>query len=711
MRNSLLLTFACLVATIHASPTCVLRHNSTVLSGTRKLDCEVANCWVEISPSASNGTVLQISAYSSEIIYVMTYFIDGQKKMKTLKGATDNNETFIAGPGEGFLFRRTHGNCNSSMLPEYEFFRIPAESSVCDPFDVHVGYKVVKIQKRKYSNVVDNCPYRLEQLHTDKIGNETLYILSTDNITLQAMYLKDDLETRNGSIIIVPNWESVEFIVDHKHIQKYEGVGVPPIFAVSTNRSCSCNMVTKSTNESVTIQSPGYPDFLCPAMSCKFKVSFPPVTVQGTKVERKLVSINAKSWKGVSLHLKSKTMEKTFDELIFTSLQTKFLIDESDLEITFITSQDLHVGEEGHFKMGIKQIVQGKECKCTLFNQKNHIDDFKNRVTIPAHCDFLFCDWTIIPGVSNLGKQIQIKMENAQDGDEVTVWNREISERYDSNQLMTSRALYISEGIEESHLFFSRTSRGSNSTLIIVIKNVPTTVCDVSETVFVNTVPIVVTSSHYPLPYTAGQCGYYFDSFLKNYHIEVEITDLELEANHDYLNLYDGDAMKSSMKIASLTGNQKNLRFSSSGGSMTAAFSSDNEHFKRGFHLIVVAMPNKEPADTARTISIEDNDESIEMVNSDEEWNEEDMGFRYGKDLDTDSVPNRKSFLNNNIQIFECFLIVAAVAGIATVIRYGLSILKKNASRPNTAISFGNANVSYHSDENDAVVTIENPNQ
>uniref|UniRef100_A0A1I7T0S7 CUB domain-containing protein n=1 Tax=Caenorhabditis tropicalis TaxID=1561998 RepID=A0A1I7T0S7_9PELO len=624
MRNSLLLTFACLVATIHASPTCVLRHNSTVLSGTRKLDCEVANCWVEISPSASNGTVLQISAYSSEIIYVMTYFIDGQKKMKTLKGATDNNETFIAGPGEGFLFRRTHGNCNSSMLPEYEFFRIPAESSVCDPFDVHVGYKVVKIQKRKYSNVVDNCPYRLEQLHTDKIGNETLYILSTDNITLQAMYLKDDLETRNGSIIIVPNWESVEFIVDHKHIQKYEGVGVPPIFAVSTNRSCSCNMVTKSTNESVTIQSPGYPDFLCPAMSCKFKVSFPPVTVQGTKVERKLVSINAKSWKGVSLHLKSKTMEKTFDELIFTSLQTKFLIDESDLEITFITSQDLHVGEEGHFKMGIKQIVQGKECKCTLFNQKNHIDDFKNRVTIPAHCDFLFCDWTIIPGVSNLGKQIQIKMENAQDGDEVTVWNREISE---------------------------------------------------------------------------------------SYHIEVEITDLELEANHDYLNLYDGDAMKSSMKIASLTGNQKNLRFSSSGGSMTAAFSSDNEHFKRGFHLIVVAMPNKEPADTARTISIEDNDESIEMVNSDEEWNEEDMGFRYGKDLDTDSVPNRKSFLNNNIQIFECFLIVAAVAGIATVIRYGLSILKKNASRPNTAISFGNANVSYHSDENDAVVTIENPNQ
>ncbi|EGT30127.1 hypothetical protein CAEBREN_25267 [Caenorhabditis brenneri] len=199
--------------------------------------------------------------------------------------------------------------------------------------------------------------------------------------------------------------------------------------------ACQCNETLKFSHTSgnyseFTLHSPGYPNFLCPLISCDSLISFSKLNVTDGYVERKLVFLHAQSRSGISLQLKSNLINVELNENSFSTLSTSFIVDESDLEVTYKTPKNLYLGSDGHFRMVIKQIQIRNDCVCSIFNRKLISKNYSKRILIPYQCDTFFCDWTITPSPSIKSRGMYILMENVHSDDEVQVWNKQMVETY-----------------------------------------------------------------------------------------------------------------------------------------------------------------------------------------------------------------------------------------------------------------------------------------
>lgn len=699
---------------------CVFKYNASESSFTKKFDCKYKNCWIDVAPSDTHSILLQISTSSANSIatFVYSYLKNGNKTV-SLKGEYKSNRTYFAPPGDGFMFRRASGSCESAKLPEFKFSTVSHDRSICDSLISYVGNnQITEIQSAKTSKYAGNCAYRVLPEIPQQSTSETLYLISSDDVTFSTYVNGDKTNKKVGKTIVVKNWTSVDFRMDYEKPKKYENTEVASIFGVSTNRSCSCNSIQDATSYSFT--SPGSPDFLCPSTHCSSLVSFPtPDNLTSEFLERKLVTVSGNSWRGVSLHLKSDTIEFEFSHKTFSMLNATFVVNDEDLLVTYQTTQELNLGPEGQYKVDIQPIIVPRDCDCSLFSQKIHAGSHNKAMVIPDHCDILFCDWTLIPDDQQSDKMITLFLENGQDGDEIQIWNHQFTEVYDSEVLKNPRHVNIADmASADTHIFFLRRKRRNDSALHIAFDNVEGTACNKEESYDVNEDPLAISSSNYPLEYPLSErCKMLLDA-QEGYYVSVLITDADIENFHDEVIFYDGET-NTDEPIRHVTGLQKNLVINSTGQMMLIEFTSDDHNSKKGFHLVAVAVPiegtaPKNGTKSENLIALDDVVVSVVPTNATEEQNSTETGHLHMHSIPRSSearpalrnhvpvatVPTTHTFL---FSFLILVLFVGSLLGIFGVCRF----LKKKYPESCRTTSFNNVNVRYRAEDNDSIVTIE----
>ncbi|CAL2049459.1 unnamed protein product [Caenorhabditis brenneri] len=705
---------------IYCDTTCVV-HKRAENSGSRKFDCNIDNCWVKIESDPKRAIQLDIKANEYHVKVHTYYKIKDDAEVSVSKGLYDNNKKYYSGPNEGFYLIRASGRCSGWYPAEYSFKRVAADETLCDPIVNYVGneIKVVQRQKHKYSG--DVCPYHLLPSNKSSSASETVYLLSLHDETLQATVNGVDSNQETGKVITSKSWSSLDM---NNNYLNYRYDTLPEIIAVSNKQTCQCNETSKFSHTSgnyseFTLHSPGYPDFLCPLISCDSLISFPKLSVTDGFVERKLVSLHAQSRSGISLQLKSNLVNVELNENSFPTLSTSFIVDESDLEVAYKTPKNLYLGSDGHFKMVIKQIQIRNDCVCSIFNRKLISKNYSKRILIPYQCDTFFCDWTITPSPSAKSRGMYILMENVHSDDEVQVWNKQMVETYNSQQLSTPRRLFITETTHNTHLFFWRKSKGFNSTFSVLWKDIDSAECNGEQHYSLGTTPWAITSGNYPMPYNSGECKIILEA-PENYFITLQMTDFDVENFHDELYIYNGNSNNSAL-IRHLTGEHKDLMFTSTGSSMLVNFVSDDQHSKRGFHFVATAVPNMEllskTTEVPELIS-QDNDKNVSTTtgllftsNSSEPNNDtisESTPSNFHPDtLNISSTESYNAEQESEYGILHLLFAILIVIGVVTTVLAVFWVVNKEATKSRIPNPFVNAMVRYHNSDSESTTTIE----
>ncbi|EGT30577.1 hypothetical protein CAEBREN_23326 [Caenorhabditis brenneri] len=701
---------------------CVFKYNASETTFSRKFDCKIKNCWIDVAPSDTHSIFLQISTSSANSIstFVYSYLNNGNRTISS-KGEYKSNRTYFAPPGDGFMFRRASGICDSGKLPEFKFATVSHDRSICDSLVSYVGNnQITEIQSARTSKFAGNCAYHVLPEDPEQSTSETLYLISPEDVTFSTYVNGNKTNKKIGKTIVVKNWTSVDFRMDYEKPKKHETAEIASIFGVSTNRSCSCNSIEDSTTFSFT--SPGFPDFLCPSTHCKSLVSFQtPDNMTSEFLERKLVTVSGNSWKGVSLNLKSDTFEFEFSHKTFSMINATFVVDDEDLLVSYQTTQELNLGPEGHYKVDIQQIFVTRDCDCSLFSQKIHAVDHMKTIRIPGHCDMLFCDWTLIPDSQQSDKLLSLYLEDGQDGDEIQIWNHEFTEVYDSEVLRNPRQVNIADlASADTHILFLRRKRGNDSFLHIAFNNVEGTACHKEEIYELDEDPVAISSSHYPLDYPLSESCKMLLQAQEGYYVSVLITDADIENFHDEVIFYDGET-NTDDPIRHVTGLQKNIVINSTGEMMLIEFTSDDHNSKKGFHLVAVAVPLKGMGTTSgnknateKLIPLDDIMVSVVSTNTTEEQNSTETGHLHMHSLPSSS--DARPAIRNHVPVTTAptthtllfsFLILVLFVGTLLGIFGVCRVIKKNYPDSCPTTSFNNVNVRYRAEDNDSIVTIE----
>lgn len=585
--KSKFLSFALIVlAMIHRLQACPIGYNSTVFSQSGQIDCAHSDgCMIRIAPNRRQSIQLSIESFgNSHKLWIYSTFERGTMLLKNFHD-TKTAKSYLAGPNEGFVLD-THGSKCIATFTKYSFNRVPADRMVCDEMFNVIGSKVRVLQSPRSSKIVENCAYFLK---AENVSNsETLYLLSEKEMIVQTNHRDKSFGELTGKYITVRDWTSVHFTMADGSKEK--------IIVASTKRSCSCwkKQIILAPEKSLEIQSPGYPDFLCPAIRCSTSVIVPQSELPHHSeqyVTRLLVSIKARSQYKCSLHLKSNSLDLLLDRDSFTTLSTSFLLKEEHFNITFSTPYYLSIGDRGHYKMLIKRVHLRKECDCSTLLQRTYETDKNIKFVIPSHCEMVYCDWTIKPSVNATErlKTIESFITNGNIHDEIHIWNKNVMERYD-NKLFKYPRMTLIENTSDTHISFWRLSRRANTEVALSWRTIDDSLCQLDTNVSITTSHQTFVSPNYPHHYfSKAQCSTTFIA-PENHFVRFYLADMDIHYLHDYLDLFDGSSSASPL-IKQITGKQEGLTITSSGHFMRVQFFAGGQYAGRGFHYTILAVP------------------------------------------------------------------------------------------------------------------------
>ncbi|ULT80953.1 hypothetical protein L3Y34_011075 [Caenorhabditis briggsae] len=365
----------------------------------------------------------------------------------------------------------------------------------------------------------------------------------------------------------------------------------------------------------------------------------------------------------------------------------------------------------------IYAITTKRYCACSLFKQKKYDkQEHKIKIKIPAHCELIFCDWTIASGGK---KEMTVKIDNGKENDEVHIWNQNSMEKYNSTQLKQPRKLYLTT-CSDTHVSFRRNTSGvlqQNFPSLVTVSWITAsdTMCYKQSNVSLTTTPQAFISPNYPLPYNFfGTCQTLLVA-PDNHYIKLNVSDFDVENIHDHVSFYDGNNTSSEFLLEQLTGTHQALTLSSSCNMMTVNFFSDGSHGRRGYHFIAFAVANPTPKSTEVAMPtmeetssnklgkltqimdhLQSNDSFVDPFWLIESENATTSG--------TDNLQNSGSKHGFFFYLFYTFCVVFITIGTL----FGGFALYKNLYPKKPETSFANEMVRFRNDDTGSVVTIEN---
>ncbi|PIC16734.1 hypothetical protein B9Z55_023233 [Caenorhabditis nigoni] len=693
----LILLFLFPVPIVSESSKIHLENEST---GSGSFECVDGGCSIRIEPSPTKGTVLNLQGNGNKVlVYIIT---TGRTQLEFLQKESERTDqrSYLADVNQGFLIN-CKAICNAHTgLPHYSFNREILDSHNCGPYLRYIGNEVVRIQQKRRVTVYGQrftCQYHMVPFNSN-ISSETIYVISEASNTFDVFDGNNESYNKTGHIVSQSYWESVEFE------QQYRGPNwsrdMKSIYAVTTKRSCVCQNqpVEVSNGQVIHIQSPGYPDFMCPSSQCEKHITFSKFNGSDEYIQRALVTLEARAKVETDFSLVSKNFDVRFNADMYSNVSTHFLLEPVD-KVTHNTPLSLYNGPEGHFNMSIQSIQIRKDCDCSLFKQKKYERyEHKIKIKVPAQCELIFCHWTIGSGGY---KEIIVKVDKVRENDEVHIWNRNITEKYNSTQLKQPRKLYSAVSVGDTFVFFRRNTSGVSQ------QNYPSFITVSWITAFI--------SPNYPKPYNFfGNCQTLLVA-PDNYYIKLNVSDFDVEHIHDHLSFYDGNNTSSEFLLEQLTGTHQNLTFTSSGNMMTVDFFSDGSHGRRGYHFVALAVIISTPKSIEVAIpSMKENDSGkngkptpiMDQFPSDDSLIDP-LWLSDSENSTTSKTSNLQRSCSKHGFFFYLFCALCAVfITIGTL--FGGFVLYKKLNPRKTETSFANEMIRFRNDDTGSVVTIEN---
>ncbi|CAL2049457.1 unnamed protein product [Caenorhabditis brenneri] len=448
---------------------------STVFIPWSSLDSGTFNCaegllclqFIRAHPSLY--TKLTLSTQDNK---VKVWLVPFSHQSDTLVKASDHqkfsNVTYTADPQVGYMLELEKPSCDNNTYVKFIIERTELNSGVCRPFQQTIGHEVTIINPYKYATENISCSYQLYPGHE----NETLHLLSPKNFTIYTENTYFFYTPRTSKLHVVKDFQTTFFYVNYSpEGRSADDRYSQEIIGVTTNQSCVCENeeTTIALFERITLQSPGYPNFLCPNTTCTKSITISQPNnseIPEKYVERILIAFNAQSHSGVSLSIKTNDSEIMLNEDSYRNLSTALLLQPSDLTIRYNTEFYLCTDHKGHFQLNMSLILVHEECVCSMYSTDGYTSEFQLRVEVPAHCSLMSCYWRIEGELKTPG-ELKIQMENGGEKDFIHIWNRSIMKVYKSNELNETRSLLIEETKSETHLVFWRTGKGGNTTVLV----------------------------------------------------------------------------------------------------------------------------------------------------------------------------------------------------------------------------------------------------
>lgn len=381
-----------------------------------------------------------------------------------------SNATYTSDPRVGYLLELERPSCDNQTYIHYEIERTELNSGVCRPFQQTIGHEITIVHHNQYASENIRCSYEL----TPGPGhqNETLYLLSSRTFTIYTENSYIIYAPQDGNLHVVDTFRLAFFYVNYspKGLSADERYS-NEIIGVLTNQSCSCGneKSTIALFERITLQSPGYPNFLCPNTTCtkSIEISRANTTEIPEKyVAKVLLAFNAQSHSGVSLSIKTNDSQIILDENSYRNLSTALLLQSSDLTISYKTGLHLSTDHTGQYRLNLTLILVHKECECSIYSAKGYTSEFRLRVEVPDHCLLMSCYWKI-EGGSKIEGELQIQLENGGEHDHFHLWNRRIMKLFQSKELNETKSIMIEETNCDTHLVFWRTGKAGNTTVLV----------------------------------------------------------------------------------------------------------------------------------------------------------------------------------------------------------------------------------------------------
>lgn len=425
---------------------------------------------INIRPHYNYHTILRLSTKKNQVkIYVQA--LNNKSRMLVLMSEHPEmtQQEYIVGPKEGYILELQLPSCDNNTFVEYNMERKELKYGVCRAFQQTVGHKIKVIQHYQQATYSIHCRYQL----LPRKQNETLYLLSSKEFIL---FREDDAAIfvpQLSKLHVIDNFGTAFFYVDYLP----EGRGadeqhVNEVIGVLSNRSCTCKAQTiaMAPLEKISLQSPGYPDFLCPNTTCTKTITMIPEMTRSKVpkdyIERMLVSVDTRSQSGVSLKVETPNSELLLDGESYQSLSTNLLLESSDVNVSYKTGLQLSIGYQGHYKMNITSVLIHKDCDCSMVSKQGFDSEFRVKVEVPEHCLIISCYWKL-EGGSKISGDLNIQLKNGGENDQLQIWNRNMMEIFNSNDLKKTKKIVIHEEKSATHMLFWRTSKGEDATVLI----------------------------------------------------------------------------------------------------------------------------------------------------------------------------------------------------------------------------------------------------
>ncbi|CAO4383991.1 unnamed protein product [Caenorhabditis nigoni] len=689
---------------------CSKTHFKNETIGAGNFECVEGGCWIRIDPNPTNGIVLILEGKGNKLhIYMIT---TGRQKLEFLQTESEksNGRYYLADIDQGFLIKWNESCHSNAEAPYYSFNR----SYVCGPYLRYIGNEVVTIQKQQRINTDDSCRYHMVPLNSN-ISSETIYVISGASNTFDVFDGNNEPHKITGQIVSLNYWKYVDFEKRYSGTRR-QPVNVDSVYAITTKRSCVCHdeSVEVSNGQVIHIQSPGFPDFMCPSSQCEKRITFSKFNDSDDYIQRALITLQARAKAGTDFSLVSTNFDVRFNADVYSKASTNFLLEPVDMKVTYNTELSLYHGLEGHFDMSIQNIQIRKDCDCSLFKQKKYeIDKKKIEIKIPARCELIFCDWTIASGGN---KEMTVKVDKGKENDQVHIWNQNLLEKYNSTKLKQPRKLYLSTS-SDTHVSFRRNTSGilqQNFPSFITVSwiTVSNTECRKQSNVSLTTIPQAFISPNYPMPYSFfGTCQTQFVA-PDNHYIKLNISDFDVENIHDHVSFYDGNIASSVFLLEHLTGTHQALTLASSDNMMTVNFFSDGSHGRRGYHFVAFAVPKSTPESTEVVIhtTIPTPEEKPTQIMDHLPSNDSLVDLLWLVDFENATTSETSNLQHSGSKhgFFFYLLYTLCVVFITIGTMFGGFVLYKKLNPKKPETSFANEMVRFRNDDTGSVVTIEN---
>ncbi|CAO4383992.1 unnamed protein product [Caenorhabditis nigoni] len=696
---------------------CSKVHSKTESTGSGNFECVDGGCWIQVDPSPTKGIVLVLKRNGEKLL--MNMITLGRQKQEFLQKDSERTDqrSYLADIGQGFRLKWNESCSSNSVTPYYRFTRESMDSQNCGPYLHYIGNEVVKIQQGRNPYYEFTCRYHVVPFDSNR-SSETIYVISGASNTFEVFDGNNESYNKTGQIVSQSYWKYVDF--ENKYRSYWNNFYTERIHAVTTKRSCVCQNkpLEVSNGQVIYIQSPGYPDFMCPSSQCEKLITFSKFNGSDEYIQRALVTLEARARAETDFSLISENFDVRFNADMYSNLSTNFLLDPVEVKVTHNTQLNLYNGPEGHFNMSIQSIQIRKDCDCSLFKQKKYEKyEHKIKIKVPAHCELIFCHWTIGSGGY---KEIIVKVDKVRENDEVHIWNRNITEKYNSTQLKQPRKLYSAVSVGDTFVFFRRNTSGvsqQNFSSFITVSwiTVSNMECLKQSSVSLTTTQQAFISPNYPKPYNFfGICQTLLVA-PDNHYIKLNVSDFDVEHIHDHLSFYNGNNTSSEFLLEHLTGTHQDLTFTSSGNMMTVDFFSDGSHGRRGYHFVAFAVVKHTFKSTKFAIPPMNENDSGKNGKPTQRMNQlpsedsliDPVWLSDSENSTTSKTSNLQRSCSKHGFFFYLFCALCAVfITIGTL--FGGFVLYKKLNPRKTETSFANEMIRFRNDDTGSMVTIEN---